>query len=62
VFRGTQNGNFNHIYFQEKDNSINLKKRKGKKMTATLFVLAVVAITLAEAVKVSKDIDLDAQK
>ena len=62
MFRGTQNGNFNHIYFQEKDNSFNLKKRKGKKMTVAFMILAVIAITIAEAVKVSKDIDLDAQK
>lgn len=31
-------------------------------MTVTVMILAVVAITLAEAVKVSKDIDTDAQK
>jgi hypothetical protein len=31
-------------------------------MTVAFMILAVIAITIAEAVKVSKDIDLDAQK
>lgn len=31
-------------------------------MTVAFMILAVISITIAEAVKVSKDIDLDAQK
>ncbi len=31
-------------------------------MTVAFMILAVIAITIAEAVKVSKDIDLDAQE
>jgi hypothetical protein len=31
-------------------------------MTVAFIILAVIAITIAEAVKVSKDIDLDAQE